>query len=84
MKKIAFVSFIFALGIIGVYTATSHTPKTVFSEMALNNAEAVAGCETSSNPSNNTGYCLPLTGGSGGDACVDKGASDAVRCSGNN
>lgn len=47
----------------------------------LESTEAIAGCETSSDPSKNTGYCVPKL--DGGDACVTEAAHDAVRCSGN-
>ena len=45
-------------------------------------SKADAACETSSNPANNGGYCVPLYDG-GGDACVQNSAADAVRCNGN-
>lgn len=83
MKKIVVPSFVIAIGAIGGFVTTSKNQTTVVPELALSNTKAVADCETSSNASQYTGYCFPKTGG-GGDACVDNGASDAVRCSGNN
>ncbi|MDR2009051.1 MAG: hypothetical protein LBQ22_01035 [Bacteroidales bacterium] len=49
---------------------------------SLLNIEALSGCEVSSDPSKNTGYCVKKTG-SNEDVCVDSSSSGAVRCSGN-
>ncbi|CDC54081.1 unknown [Phocaeicola coprophilus CAG:333] len=48
----------------------------------LESTEAIAGCEVSSDPSKNTGYCSKLKDGSD-DACVSSGNGSEVRCSGN-
>lgn len=44
--------------------------------------EALAGCEVSSDGSENKGYCSSNYGGSG-DSCTSTGDSGSVRCSGN-
>lgn len=53
-----------------------------FATMTLNEVEAVASCEVSSDPNLNRGYCVKNYGGAG-DACVSSGSGSEVRCSGN-
>lgn len=55
---------------------------TTIPSLVLANVESIAGCETSSNHGNNTGYCSGLVGGSG-DSCVSTGSGSEPRCSGN-
>lgn len=79
ITKIAFTVTFAAIAGYGVYTnQKSHTAL----QWYLADIEAIAGCETSSNGSENKGYCSPNYGGSG-DSCTTTGDSGAVRCSGN-
>ena len=49
---------------------------------SLSSIEALAACETSSDPSENGGYCV-RNYNSSDDSCVTQSSYDAVRCSGN-
>ena len=50
--------------------------------ISFDSIESLSACETSSNSTNNGGYCVSNYNGSG-DSCVTQSATDAVRCSGN-
>lgn len=80
LRKITIIAAIAAVASGGVYTSLGNG--TEISELTMSNVEAVAGCEVSSNGSENKGYCSSMVGGSG-DACTTTGDPGAVRCSGN-
>lgn len=82
MKKKYYLFAIVAISFLSVYQITkSSESETVVSNMLVSDIDAVAGCETSSDKDQNTGYCEEKEGELD-DACVKKGTS-TVRCSGN-
>ena len=82
IKKIISVAFVAAVFSVGMYSYTQSQHDKSINDITLASVEALAGCETSSDHSNNTGYCSSLVGG-GGDACVTQGSGSEPRCSGN-
>lgn len=81
-KKYYYLFVIVAILFLSVYQMTkSSDSEIVVSNILINDIEAVAGCETSSDKDQNTGYCEPKQGELD-DACVKNGTS-TVRCSGN-
>lgn len=79
MKKLFFICAVIG-SLIAIAKNSNTTPQPINEDMST--IEATAGCEISSNPALNQGFCQPLTGSSG-DACVGEGFKDSVRCSGN-
>ena len=84
MKKfILTVCAIVALGVLSMFFCGSRFGKAGVNQFfGLTEVEALAACEVSSNASENVGYCSPILRGNG-DACVQLGAPESVRCSGN-
>lgn len=82
MKKALFVVAIIALSVVNYFKTTANVTDSLNEEFNLSQVEAIAGCEVSSDPAQNKGYCVPNFG-SEGDSCVQKSDSDAVRCSKN-
>ncbi len=82
MKKVLFIAFIVALAVVNYLRSTENIEGTFVNAFSLSQVESMAGCEVSSNASENKGYCVPNYG-SEGDSCVQKSDSDAVRCSKN-
>ena len=81
MKKKLMGFAVVAMSVATYHVASVSSDSPVMASMTLDEAEAVAGCEVSSNASLNKGYCVPKFNSSG-DACVTNSDSGAVRCSG--
>ena len=80
-KKLFYIACAGCCAAISIFSLKTESD-TLFADFTLQEVEAIAGCETSSDPSNNKGYCVSNYG-SPGDSCVSNSDSDAVRCSGN-
>ena len=83
-KKIfSFIAF-FCLIVVAVFNIQLElNENSVVQVLKLNSIEALSGCEVSSQPSDNNGFCVQVYGGSG-DACVTSAWTDPwVPCSGN-
>ena len=80
MKKLILLVAVVAVAAITYVKASSE--RNEFSLMSLTSVESIAGCEVSSNASENRGYCMKNYN-SGGDSCVSSGSGGEVRCSGN-
>ncbi|MCD8044711.1 MAG: NVEALA domain-containing protein [Tannerellaceae bacterium] len=78
--KLLTVLVVFILG--GGLTMYQPVDEIDVSSLLLQDIEALAGCEVSSDSSQNQGYCVRNYGGSG-DSCVSNGDGGSVRCSGN-
>lgn len=78
MKKKIIVMAIASFATIAGWNISKSETGSKISQVILSEIEALAGCETSSNPSANVGTCSSMVGG-GGDVCVAPGSS----CSGN-
>lgn len=72
MKEKLIAVFVIIVIIAGCNMFMLGQKKILFS-MPLAGVEALAGCEVSANPSENTGYCTPILGGSG-YACITSGS----------
>ena len=81
MRKKSILFACIALIAIAAYIQVS-SDSHILAISELESTEAIAGCEVSSDPSKNTGYCSKLKDGSD-DACVSSGNGSEVRCSGN-
>jgi hypothetical protein len=78
MKKIISIVFVAAIAVAAAWNFAQSKAETVLSDLALENVEALAGCEVSASGSNK-GVCASMIGG--GDACI-YGTGSPV-CSGN-
>ena len=83
MKKVIKITFVAAFAAIAGYSVYMNQAENTHYNWFSTDVEAIAGCEVSSNSSNNRGSCIREYNGSG-DACVENSSSGAVRCSGNN
>lgn len=84
MKKKSFLcaAAVALMAVAGIYGYNANKPAKHPSMFDLNSVEAVAACETSSNPFENNGYCFP-TADNKGDACITGVPGGAVPCNGN-
>lgn len=80
MKKVILFFVVIAVAIISSVKVLSGKDA-VHEILTVNGIEAVAGCETASDASKNTGSCVAMVGG--GDACVTLDPQAEVDCSGN-
>lgn len=81
MKYIKYMLAVILISVVS-YNVGYEGIVSVAPSLVLADVESIAGCEISSNHSNNTGYCSGLVGGSG-DSCVTSGSGSEPRCSGN-
>lgn len=82
MKKIMKFVAVVAIVIVAGYGVCVGQKVKILSYCTIDGNEALAGCEVSSNASENKGYCSSNYGGYG-DSCTTTGDSGSVRCSGN-
>ena len=79
-NKILIFGLFSAISISGILYSTTRNSSMSF--LIMDDIEALAGCEVSSDASKNTGYCTTVKG-SNEDVCANSGSGAEVRCSGN-